>query len=238
MKHLKSLRRKSNEEKKIIQQLAISILGIISFLIFIIYLGFPVVIKVSSFIAGFKKENILTSNNQSIVIEPFLDPLPATTNSARINISGNANEGETVVLYINNSIRDEKIIGKDGHFNFDNISLEEGENQIYTISKKDNQESQPSKKINILFDDEPPKLEIETPKNNDIFKKDSQEINIVGRTNEEANLFINNRSVIVNQGGNFSTKYKLSQGENKLEIKAVDPAGNIQTLEINVTYEP
>lgn len=202
------------------------------------FVGIPLVIKVSSFIAGFKKENTVIQNDPSIILEPFIDTLPIATNSAKIDISGSASEGETVILYVNSVNKDEKVVGKDGLFTFNNVVLEKGENQIYAVSKKEDKQSQPSRKITVLYKDTPPKLEVETPKDKDIFKRENKEIDILGNTDEEVSLFVNDRLIIVDPGGGFLSKYRLSDGENKLEVKAVDSAGNTQKVEITVTYEP
>lgn len=238
MKHLRFLKRRTADERKSFQQLVLSVLGIVSLLFFLFFVGIPLIIKVSSSIAGFKKESSLIQNDPSIILEPFIESLPAATNSATIAVSGSANEGETILLYVNSLKKEEKVVGKDGSFAFNNVSLEKGANQIYAVSKLGDKQSQPSNKTTIFYKNEPPKLEVETPKDKDVFKRENQEIEIKGRTNDEITLTINDRLIIVDPGGSFSAKYRLSDGENKLSILAVDSAGNTQKVELTVTYEP
>jgi len=238
MRHTRNLRRGSSEEKKSLQQLVLSILGIISLLFLFFYLGIPLLVKLSGFIAGFKKETAPTQNETNIVSEPFLDPLPTATNSAQIQVSGSANPGDDVILFVNDSKSGDKIVGKDGLFSFNNVSLDEGINEIYAQAKAGSKESSPSIKVKIVYKNNPPKLEIESPKNGDVFKREQREIDIKGITDEEVTVSINDRLIIVEPNGNFSSTYRLIDGENKIEVKATDSAGNTQTVEIKVTYEP
>ncbi len=236
MKHLKS--RKKIEQKQTFQHLIITALGIISLILFIYFIGFPLLIKISVSIANFRKENITPLNETAIISEPFLDNLPIATNSAVISVSGNANEGETVILYLNSTKVEEKVVGKDGLFTFKTVNLNKGENQIYAIAKKEDKKSLPSKKITILYDNEPPSLAVITPQEGEIFHKENQEIEISGNTEAGVNLFLNDRVVIVNPDGSLKTTYQLNEGANKLIIKAVDLAQNSTQIEREVIYQP
>lgn len=238
MKHSRYIRRKAFEERKSLQQLVLSILGIISLLFLFFYIGIPSLVKLSSLIAGFKKDITTVQNENNVISEPFLEPLPVATNSAKITISGSANTGETVLLFLNNDKTAEKLVGKDGQFAFTNISLDTGTNDIYAIAKLNDKESLPSQKLKVSYQNEPPKLEVESPKDGEVFKRENKEILIKGKTDEEAIVSVNDRLIIVDPNGNFSTTLRLNDGENKLEIKAADNAGNSQKVDLKVIYEP
>lgn len=236
MKHSRYIRR--FDDRKNAQQLVLTIAGIIALLFIFFAVGIPFLIKLSSTIAGFKKETVTNTNETQVVLEPFLDPLPVATFSARINVTGSANSGESVTLYVNGDKFNEKIVGKDGVFEFNNVPLDKGTNDVYAVSKVVNKESQPSQKYKIVMETEPPTLTIDSPVEGSNFKRENREIEIRGQTDSEATVSLNDRFVFVNPSGYFSEMYRLNDGENKLEFKATDPAGNVQTVSIKVTYEP
>src|SRR3990167_2375857 len=72
--------------------------------IFMFTLGIPLLGKFSDFlelIFGSQKQS--QSQNGQIITAPNLDPIPAATNSALIDIGGFAAEGSGVELYLNNN---------------------------------------------------------------------------------------------------------------------------------------
>ncbi len=194
-------------------------------------------IKLSVFIAGFKKDAPQITSENVVALEPYLDPQPSATNSGTINITGSAVEGTVVLIFVNESKKDEKIIGKDGLFTFSNVRLIEGANEIYAIAKYDKKESPPSTKMTLTYKTEPPILEITTPKDADKITGEN-EVEIVGVTEVDSSVTINERYVLVSPNGEFSGQFKLTSGENKFEIKSVDLAGNSSTKTIQVVYEP
>ncbi len=236
MRHIRYTRR--TDDRKSAQQLVLSIAGIISLLFIFFFVGIPFLIKFSSFIAGFKKETVVQNNETGVVLEPFLDPLPEATFSARISISGNATSGDSVILYVNKEKISEKIVGKDGVFSFNNVPLDKGKNEIYSVSKSGNKESQPSEKYTIIMESEPPKLTIESPSDGSVFKRENRDIEIRGQTDEDAGISLNQRFVFVNPNGSFTTTYRLNDGENKLEFISTDQAGNTETVILTITYQP
>lgn len=227
-----------SDDRKNAQQLVLIVVGIVSLLFIFFFVGLPLLIKLSSFIAGFKKDIGTTAvNEDQVILEPFLDPLPEATFSATIAVTGSANSGNNIVLFVNNSKESEKLVGKDGVFEFKNVALDKGTNSIYVIAEESNKKSQPSETFSVVMDNEPPSLAIDAPVDGGTFRRDEREIAIRGTTDSEATITLNGRSVFVNSNGSFSDTYRLNDGENKLEFTAVDPAGNTQKTTITVTYE-
>lgn len=187
--------------------------------------------------AGFKNETTLNQEDTEILIEPFLDPLPEAVNHSQITISGSGISGNTVILYLNEKKVDEQIVGNDGQFAFRSVTLNKGNNSVYAISTLKENESPQSKTITVIYKDQPPKLEIETPSNGASFKREEKEIEIKGQTDEGVTVTVNERFVYVSPSGSFSLDYRLSEGENKLKIEAIDNADNKKTVEMTVTYE-
>lgn len=237
MRHIRYTRK--SEDKKSAQQLVLLIVGILSLLFIFFFIGLPVLLKLSSFIAGFKKDTGTTTvNEDQVILEPFLDPLPEATFSATIAVSGSATSGNNIILFVNSSKKSEKLVGKDGVFEFKNVTLDKGTNSIYVIAENGDKKSQPSETFNVVMDNQPPNLAIDSPIEGSTYRRENREIEIRGLTDSGATVSLNDRFVFVNPNGSFSQIYRLSDGENKLEIISVDQAGNIQKTTVTVTYEP
>ncbi|TSC93258.1 MAG: Uncharacterized protein CEN89_162 [Candidatus Berkelbacteria bacterium Licking1014_7] len=63
-----------------------------------------------------------------------------------------------------------------------------------------------------------PNIEIVSPEGKSIVEKDAVEI--IGRVNQDANIFINEESVLAQKNGEFSQRVKLQEGLNNIEVVA------------------
>lgn len=81
----------------------------------------------------------------------------------------------------------------------------------------------------------PPKLEIQEPKDN--IKITSTEVNVIGRTWEDAELRINGEPVQVSPGGAFSVAIGLKDGVNVVVISATNKFGKVNTVRKTVVVE-
>ncbi|MEW5761010.1 MAG: kelch repeat-containing protein [Candidatus Thermoplasmatota archaeon] len=150
-------------------------------------------------------------------IEPllFIVPLPDSTNQTEIKIKGDAEDYAEVFV---DGKKIDLINGKFSTF----INLKEGENNIIVYAKdKAGNINKIEKKI--ILDTTPPSIEILEPKVN---KTKEKEINIKGKTEPKAKVYINGIEVEVNSQGEFFYTVKLSEGKNIIEIRAVDSLGN------------
>ena len=113
----------------------------------------------------------LKSSTQIVEKEDQLPPAPPHFNATqtvtaepRISLSGTSEAGSLVKLTLNNQLPLEVITNKSGYFNFDSISLKNGENSIFALAiDAAGNKSERSRELTILFDDEPPLLEIISP---------------------------------------------------------------------------
>ena len=80
-----------------------------------------------------------------------------------------------------------------------------------------------------------PLLEISEPKDN--IKVTSSEINLVGRTWEDADLKINGQKIQVSPGGAFSLSLALNPGLNTITITAANRFGKISTVKRTVVVD-
>jgi len=168
---------------------------------------------------------------------PQIAPLPEATNSASLDVVGNAELDSTLILFLNGVELKRILVDKEGRFYIEQIKLSEGENNIFAkaIDLAGN-ESQESVRQVIFFDKEPPILEIEFPKDGDSFFDDEKEITIKGKTEKDAIVNINERKVVVNLEGEFESVYSLSEGTNEILIVSSDKAGNKTQESFKVYY--
>lgn len=77
-------------------------------------------------------------------------------------------------------------------------------------------------------------LEVDIPDN---YRTDKDSILIKGRADSESTVEINGEEVLVSSSGIFAKIVKLNPGENLINIKAYDPAGNTAEVKRRVIYE-
>jgi hypothetical protein len=184
-----------------------------------------------------------SEKNPSISENPTLAPpvlnIPfEATNNSQIDIKGYGTPNSKVTIYLDDQKKGTVDVSSDGSFELKSIELVLGINNIYAKSIDDkNQESLPSKTLRITYDNEKPNLEVSEPEDGKSVQGDRKQ-NISGKTEPQAQVFINDSKIIINSDGNFSTTYQLSDGENVFTIKAVDPASNSTEVIRKVNFQP
>lgn len=172
-------------------------------------------------------------------LPPKLRPLPEATNKEKITLQGFAEPGATVKIFLNEELKKEVVIETDGSFTTEAISLSLGKNKIKAKAyDQAGNESKDSGIIIIDFDKTPPELEVLSPEDSASFSGEEKEVEITGKTEAEAALKINGHLIILNPEGNFSYPLNLSEGENIIQIEAIDKAENKTEKEITVFYAP
>jgi len=230
-------RLQSHRQKTIRKNLFFVILAFILLVCFIFSYGIKILLATSAFIANTfnknKAENSLTAKDDFYgTID--LDGIPDATNSASIILSGRIINYDKIQVFLNDEKVEEKIATENFHINVDNLI--EGNNTIYLIAQSTkNSSTKKSDNHTIIYKKNDPNLEIISPKNDEKTNKD--EITVVGKTDKEVIIKINNMPVVVNTLGEFQNSVKLQSGENKIIITAQDIAANIKTKEIKVIYE-
>lgn len=236
------LKRRSEKEAK--KQIAVFIFGIIIIFFLIIKFGFSAATSVVQLIINFNEKtspNYSGQNNKiEILTPPLLNSLTSATNSAVIDISGKSitNDGD-VELFINNDLKAETNIDKNGDFIFENVNLNEGENSIKARFKtNENKLSDFSKEDSIILIKKSPDLDITFPQTNTIFSQGNQDVNVSGKTNPDNKVIVNGFWAIMQNDGSFSYTLRLNDGDNTIKIESQDIAGNKTTKEITVKYQP
>ena len=227
-------------EKDSLKQ-AVKYLFLILFLLYLIVkLGLPGLIKMATFIGNIRSTSEQVEKQDQIApFVPRLSPLPEATKSASLNISGFSEVGTTVQLFLRGISVKEIVTNSDGEFQFKNIHIREGNNEIYTIARDDQgNTSDKSTTWTVIMDSTAPILNLDAPNDGDKFFDKDSPVTVSGKTGENVNLRINNRLVMVNSDGSFETKISLTEGDNEIEIVVKDEAGNETRSAIMVNYTP
>lgn len=208
--------------------------------VLVIVLGLPLLVKLLLFMGDLRSANRPVDRNDLIPPgPPQLVMSYDATNSASQTIKGLAEPGATVFLTINANPAGNVVVTDDGEFLFRSINLYEGDNELNAVAVDPaGNRSQPSQSVNILFSTEVPKLEIESPADRQSFSGNPARLNIVGKTDPGVRLTVNDRVIIVDSSGSFSSTVNLNPGENTLIVRAKNETGNESRKELLVTYSP
>lgn len=167
---------------------------------------------------------------------PILAAPVTATFSATLSLSGFTTKNSEVI-FLKNGQQDQTAMADDGGNFTAEMSLEKGENLVTAYAKKGDQESGVSEQYTILFDDEKPLIELEEPKENQSIQgKKSQMVAVKGKTEPSSRLTLNDRLIFVTADGTFSTSHRLENGENVLNFRSVDAAGNTTEKQIKVSF--
>jgi hypothetical protein len=231
----------NKEEARNTRKLFVSGALILAIILALVFGGIPLLVKIA---VTFSDINNINSPIEQIDKTPPAPPQISTPPEAiKINpltLSGFAEPGSKVQIFLNGSQLKDVLAAEDGTFMADNINLTEGLNVLYATAVDDAlNQSQPSTKVNVVLDTKAPLLEISQPQNNAHFLGEKQrKMQIIGKTEVEASLTINNSSEILDKDGNFSSTLTLNEGDNTITITALDLAGNKTEKQIKVTYSP
>jgi len=205
----------------------------------LVFLGIPALIRMAIFLGNLRGSSQPVETGDTLAPSaPQLKSLPEATNSAQIKIEGFAEAGSTVEIFLSGMSNKEVVAESEGTFNA-SLRLTLGRNDILATATDENgNTSQKSDKLIIYYDNTSPSLEINEPLDNVEYFGEENTITIKGKTEEEVTITVNERMVIVDSEGNFEYPLNLSEGENLIQVKAIDKAGNITEEERKVTYSP
>ena len=229
------------EERKNLRKTFLYGLATLILLFGLFFWGLPALIKLAAFITDIRSSNQPIEQTDNVPPSPpRLDFLPEYTQKQSLSISGFAEEGSTVDVFLNGLASGTVVTTAEGTFVFNDINLTPETNEIYTIAEdKEGNKSQPSKRVVVNFDNTPPEFEIVSPQDGEVFNGNKEKrINISGKTEKNTSLTINDRLIILDQEGGFSTEIELSEGENLIKIIAADRAENQTEKEVKVTFNP
>ncbi len=231
---------KTRQKKEIRQAVIYLSLSLILMVVLFIW-GIPTLARLAGFLSKDETGTVELNPQTTIPLTaPFLTDVPEATNSAELELSGTAESGSEVEIYLNNLLIDKVVADKDGKFSLP-IKLKNGLNWLYAQAKKGNQISPKSKEYQINFDKVPPKITILTPASDktEFNGSDEQVITISGETDKEIDeAKIGDRIAIIEDGTKFKTDYTLAEGDNNIEIVVKDKAGNETKTELKLNWRP
>lgn len=230
------------EEKKSLKKAFIFVVLTISLILTLIFFGIPTLVRVAVLFAEIKSSSTQTTEQTDSIppSPPQLDDLSEHTKDQNISLTGFAEQNSTVEVFLNGSPVGTVTTNSEGKFSIEKVSLSQGKNEIYAIAAdKAGNKSQPSETLTTNFDNTPPDLTVDQPQDGTTFNEDRQKkMKISGQTEPDISLTLNDRLIILNQEGKFSTDMTLSEGENALKIIATDKAGNQTEKDLRVTFNP
>lgn len=216
-------------------QIILMVIGLVAVVLLLIKFGFPVIFHISDKISSWRRGTVSVKNtvaNLEIPMTPILFPEYFATNSALVKINGKAESDSSVDIYLNGQLLESALADSYGDFHLE-LTLTQGINQITAkTTSKNNIQSVLSDPIEISFNTKQPKLEIITPNDNQTVV--SELINFTGKTDPGNKILINTRAIIVGPKGEFSSWFRLQNGENKFKITAIDQTGNKIEKELTI----
>ncbi|MDH7476617.1 MAG: hypothetical protein QHH09_04145 [Microgenomates group bacterium] len=229
-----------HQKKQFTQRIIFFFLFVLVLLIFFFVYGFKLIINSGLFLGSFFSRQAPTDNlNKKDFFYGSInvDDIPSATNSAKINIRGTVENFDLIQFYLNGeNIKQTENIFPDNTFSEEIDGLQPGNNEIFLVAtNKSLNKNEKTQIYNVFFKNSKPQLIINQP--SDQSKISEPEIKVVGQTDKETFVKINNLPAVVDSQGIFQSSIKLQEGENKIEIIAEDIAGNVEVKTLTVYYE-
>ncbi len=223
-------------EKNTKKSIFFSVLGIVVILFLIFKFGLGLLVNFSLLISNSKGTTTGSDQNTiSFISPPTLNPTFSATNSAQVTITGIADKGRDVYLYINNLQTDQTTADDKGNFKFSE-TLNKGINQITAKEIYNGKESNFSNPISITYLNSLPKLDVSNPTDGEKFQKDQNTVLVSGSTDPGVSVTVNGFWAVIDDNNNFSYNLPLQNGDNQIKIVATDQAGNRTEKDLTVNY--
>jgi hypothetical protein len=203
-----------------------------------VIIGIPVMIRLAIWWGDVK-----TARSPAIKTD-LIPPAPPkillefeSTNSASQKIAGLSEPGSTVAVGMNGSPLGNSVADSAGKWIFANVILNEGINRFTAVAVDEaGNKSVESDPVSMAYQSKSPDLTVESPADRQVVSGKSAVVEVKGFTVPSARLTINDRVVVVGNGGRFTTSVNLSEGENVLVVVAADASGNQTRKELVVEY--
>lgn len=226
------------EEGDIIKRIVLLSILCVIIIILIFTIGVPVLGGFADLLGRvLGNKNSTDISQQLIPTPPILESLPSATNSASIAVSGFASDGNKVEIFLNSTKVGEADVAA-GKFNYESVNLTNGDNEIsaksLSTSGKESDFSQTSK---VTLDTTSPKLTVDNPSDGQSFSGISK-IVVEGTSDPNDEVLANGFLAKVGSDGKYEVTIPLSGGDNTIEVKAIDNAGNTTVVKVKVSFHP
>lgn len=207
--------------------------------ILLLFIGIPALIRLAVFLGEVRNSPEPIQTGDVIPPPPVrFHSLPEATNSANLKISGFAEGGSTVEIFLDGESAVKVLAENDGTFLTSSLVLTPGANEVYAVAVDEaGNRSLESDKQTVSLDTEPPELVISEPEDGATFSAPENRITLKGVSEPGVTLRVNDKIVLVNPEGNFNYQLTLSEGENTIRVAAADQAGNTAVKEIKLNYQ-
>ena len=227
------------EEKRLRTRLVFALLAIVGLITFLLVFGIKLVVGFFVFLDQMHgKEQPVQATTKALIMPPYMDPLPIATSSGILHLTGRGQANAEIVIYADDTQVKKTKIDADGTFSISSITLPEGTHSVKaTIVDAQGKESEFSNMVQTIIKKKPPKLDITSPNDNSTITSDDNLLPVEGKTDDDTDVRINDRFVVIRPDNTFSYPFPLQDGDNPLTIKATDRAGNSTEVDRKVTYK-
>ncbi|MBI2010288.1 MAG: hypothetical protein HYS86_03905 [Candidatus Chisholmbacteria bacterium] len=207
-------------------------------LLVVVRYGIPLLIRLAVFVSDVQGGRQSEDRNvAAILVPPVLDTLPEATFSGELDVTGFAQEGLLVALFVNGNPEEDVIVDDLGEFEVIEVTLRSGKNRLWATARdEEGNESEKSAEVVVIVDQSKPVITINSPEDGKTVTEKSIEVS--GLVDEEATVTINGQFALQGTDNSFAKSMSLSEGENSLTIVAEDAAGNRTEKTLKVTYSP
>lgn len=227
-----------HEKNLLVRQTLLFFLGGVGILVLFFFVLLPIFTKVLMFSA--KKALPASSAPTANIPAPVISAPFTATNSAKVNLTGQATAGISVLLGVNGSVDMQTKANDKGEFVFENVTLSSGENLIIAYAQDDdNNRSDGSNALTITYSTDAPKLEVTEPSEGAVVTQRKQSvIQVKGQTDAGNKVYLNDQFLFVSSDGSFTGSFQLVSGDNTLVVRAINSSGNEAAKEVHVKYLP
>lgn len=216
------------ESQRLMRQSVFFVLLTIVALAALVKWGIPSLVKLATFLGEIQSADQPIEQGDDIApFPPQIGLAIDATSSAQIDITGYAEAESEVVLYVNEEKVGENTSDDGGEFEFLRVELAEGENVIWSqaIDGAGNKSEMSEEKV-VWFDNKAPFIEISSPEFGDGVVSEEKVLEVEGKTEVGARVYVNDRLARLNEEGVFSGQAVLNEGDNEVKVRVVDRAGN------------
>lgn len=186
----------------------------------------------------FRKKDIYTEKDTIPPTAPYLQQIPEATQNSTIDVTGGTEEAAKVLLYIDDIKVKDAIADHNGVFTFSGVEISSTPQKIYVKAQdQDGNESAPSTSYTTVRDNEPPTLEIISPKDGETYRSTEHAYVVKVKTEPEATVLINGQLSLISTDGEASAQLRLEKGKNEIKIEVKDKADNKTEKTVYINFD-
>ena len=231
---LSRVRRKRESRRAVVY-----IVMAIAIMLALVSWGVPAMARLAGML--FTSDTGITGLEELAPTPPVFSDIPEATSSAMVTIGGFAQPGVEVVLVMDGSEEGRVLTNDAGVFEFQSVAISEGVNSVsaYSVTSRGT-ESESSRPHTIRVDRTKPELTLSSPADGEVKRGQAERIvTFQGMVGEDGtHVYVGERVAIVSNDNTFELAYQLAEGDQDVEVRAVDRAGNESKTSVKLRWEP